>query len=181
MLKWLIGRRIVAFERTYGYDTSYVRDMLDADPRAVLALGGIERMARYRRRVPKEAWYAAKLVAVLAEDCGPCTQLVVAMAERAGVSSTVLRAVIARDDGAMNADAALAHRFAESVIARDARMDERRGAIVKRWGERGLISLSFAIVTSRLYPTLKYALGHGQACTRVTIGGEPASVLRRAA
>lgn len=181
MLKWLIGRRIAAFERAYGYDTSYVRDMLDADPRAVLALGGIDRMARYRRDVPKEAWYAAKLVAVLAEDCGPCTQLVVTMAERAGVPSAVLRAIIARDEVAMNADVALAFRFAEAVVARDARMDERREAVVERWGECGLISLTFAIMASRFYPALKYALGHGQSCMRVTIGGEAAPVLRRAA
>ena len=37
---------------------------------------------------------------------------------------------------------------------------------------RGLITLSFAIVTGHIFPTLKYALGHGKACTRVTISGE---------
>jgi hypothetical protein len=29
-----------------------------------------------------------------------------------------------------------------------------------------------------MYPTLKYALGHGRACTRLTIGGETRPVLR---
>ncbi len=181
MLKWLIGRRVAAFERLYGYDTSYVREMLAADPRAVMALNGISRMARYRRDVPKAAWYAAKLVGALAEDCGPCTQLVVTMAERAGVPSALLGALIARDEAAMTPEVALAFRFAEAAVAREPRAEEYRDEIVKRWGERGLISLSFAIATSRFYPALKYALGHGQSCMRITIGGEAAPVLRRAA
>jgi hypothetical protein len=29
-----------------------------------------------------------------------------------------------------------------------------------------------------VYPTLKYALGHGRACTRLVIGGEARPVLR---
>jgi hypothetical protein len=29
-----------------------------------------------------------------------------------------------------------------------------------------------------MYPTLKYALGHGRCCTRLTIGGEGVPMLR---
>ncbi|HYM02469.1 MAG TPA: hypothetical protein VET85_05945 [Stellaceae bacterium] len=181
MLTWLIRRRIAAFERAYGYDTSYVGEMLEADPHAVMALGKIQGVARYRRDVPLDAWYAAKLVAVLAEDCGPCTQLVVTMAEKARVPSNVLRAVIARDEAAMSTDVALAFRFAEAVVARSDRADTLREAVVARWGKRALISLSFAITASRFYPAFKYALGHGQACMRVTVGGATTPVLRRAA
>jgi len=31
-------------------------------------------------------------------------------------------------------------------------------------------------VTASMYPTLKYGLGHGRACTRLTVGGETLSV-----
>ena len=46
------------------------------------------------------------------------------------------------------------------------------------WGQRALISLAFAMMGARLFPTLKYALGHGHACMRLTIGGETRPVLR---
>ena len=49
--------------------------------------------------------------------------------------------------------------------------DEYREEIVKRWGRRALVSLTFAITASRIYPTVKYALGHGKVCTRVVVGG----------
>ena len=35
------------------------------------------------------------------------------------------------------------------------------------------MSLAFAITAARIYPTVKYALGHGKACMRVVVGGKP--------
>jgi hypothetical protein len=34
------------------------------------------------------------------------------------------------------------------------------------------VSLAFAITAARVYPTSKYALGHGKACQRVVVAGE---------
>ena len=36
-----------------------------------------------------------------------------------------------------------------------------------------VVSLAFAITAARLYPTVKYALGHGKACMRIVVGGTP--------
>ena len=181
MLKWLMRRRIAAFERAYDYDMSYARAILDASPRALLAFGRIEALARYRRDVPRDAYFAAKLVAAGAEDCGPCMQLVATMAERAGVAPGVLRAVLARDEGAMTQEAALGFRFAEAVLAHAPRADELREEIVRRWGRHALVSLGFAIAAARVFPTVKYGLGHGKACTRITVAGASVPVLREAA
>ena len=45
-------------------------------------------------------------------------------------------------------------------------------AIAKTWGRRAVVSLAFAITASRLFPTLKYALGHGHACRKLDVEGE---------
>jgi hypothetical protein len=181
MLKWLMRRRIAAFEQAFGYDATYARDVLDASPRAFLIFGRSGALGQWRRDVPKDAWYAAKLVAACAEDCGPCTQLVVTMAERAGVAPGVLSALVSRDESGMTPEAALGFRFAEAVLAHDLGADALRKEILKRWGPRALVSLAFAIAASRLFPTVKYALGHGKACTRVTVAGATVPVLRQAA
>ena len=34
MMKWLIGRKLSAFEKKYDYDTSYIRELSDIDFRA---------------------------------------------------------------------------------------------------------------------------------------------------
>jgi hypothetical protein len=85
MIKWILLRAIDRFEREWKYDASYMRDLIDASPRAAWLFSRAAALGQFRRGVPIEPWYAAGITAVRHEDCGPCTQLGVAMAERAGV------------------------------------------------------------------------------------------------
>jgi hypothetical protein len=178
MIKWLLRRQIAAFERTWNYDASYIHEMIDADPRAAMAFGKVIGMSQYRKDIPAAAHFAAGIVAVMAEDCGPCTQLTIDMAQRQGVEPEILRAIVARDLAAMPYEVALAVRFAEKTLQHAPAADDLREEVLRLWGRRGLVSLVFAITSARLFPTVKYALGHGHACTRLTIGGETRPVLR---
>ncbi|WP_286758046.1 hypothetical protein, partial [Ralstonia sp. RL] len=130
----------------------------------------VAKMAAHREAVPPEAWYAAKLTATIAEDCGPCTQLVVRMAEADGVSVSVLRGILDGDERAMGSHAALAQRFARAVLAHDPQADALREQIAARWGERAVVTLALAIAAARMFPTVKYAMGHGKRCSRIRIG-----------
>ena len=127
-----------------------------------------------------EAWFAAKLVAAMAEDCGPCTQLVVTMAEREGVSPPILARNFGRRTRGLAPDAALGFRFARAVIERDVAGGNRlRDEVVSRWGRKGLVSLALTIAASRIFSTVKYALGHGHACVRVRVAGADTQVSRQ--
>jgi len=178
MLRWFLRRQISAFERTWNYDASYMREMIEADPRAMLTFGRVRGLTKYRKDVPLAAWCAAGIVAVMAEDCGPCMQLGIDMAEREGIDPEILRAVVARAFTAMPYEVALAARFTEAMLRHAPQADDLREEVVRQFGQRGLISLAFAMVAARSFPTLKYALGHGQACRRLTVGGETRPVLR---
>ncbi|AGA27653.1 hypothetical protein [Singulisphaera acidiphila] len=178
MFGWLVKRQINAFEKMYNYDMTYARVLLDADPAAFRKFAKVMGIARYRKDVPQDVWTAAKLVGAMAEDCGPCTQLVTTMSEHAGVPPRVLQAILERDFEAMPEDVALGFRFAEAALAHDPEADGLREQVVARWGKRGLVSLSFALTAARLFPTLKYALGEGKTCSRVTVGGKSLAVAR---
>ena len=169
-MTWLIKNRLAAFERQHGYDASYMRELLATDPKAFWAFSSVMKMSRYRRDIPKEPYYAAGLVGSMAEDCGPCTQLGVGLALADGCTKTVIGNVIAGDDVALPDDVRLTVHFARAVIAHAPEADDLRDEIVRRWGPRALASLALRITASRLYPTMKYALGHGKACTRVRVG-----------
>lgn len=171
MLKWFMKRKLKAFGTAFDYDTSYMQDLVDLDPAAGIAVARLSAAASYRAGAPAAAWFAAKLVAAMSEDCGPCVQLGVRMAERSGVADSDLRAIVARDVGRMSAEASLGYRFAEALLARSAALDGLREEIVARWGRKALGAISIGIVTTRTFPALKYALGHGQACVSVDIGG----------
>ena len=181
MLRWLLRRTVSAFERQWNYDAGYLRDIVDASPRAAWRFFTAARLGNYRRDVPLEALTAAALTAVRSEDCGPCTQLGTAMAERQGVRPEVLRAILRDDVDALPADVALAWRFTKAVLAHDPAADTHRAEIRERWGPRAVVSLAFAITTARIYPTVKYAMGHGKACIRVVVGGTPVVIDREPA
>ena len=55
--------------------------------------------------------------------------------------------------------------------ARDPIADEYRAEIARRYGERAVVQLALALVASQMYPTFKYALGYGHACSRIVVEG----------
>jgi len=176
MLRTMLTRWIDGFEKTWGYDASYMRDVIRIAPGSLVkwALGT---RAADMKAAPPEALFAATLAGVLAEDCGPCTQLGCDMAVAQGIDPKVVRAALAGDFAGMGETAALAYRFAQASLARDmTAADPLRDEIVRRWGEKALVAISLSLVASRMYPTLKYALGHGKTCSRVVVEGVAAPV-----
>jgi hypothetical protein len=150
----------------------YAHAMLDTSWRAFTHYVLTGAAAAHRGRVPLDAWYATKIVAARVEDCGPCVQLVMNMAEADGVSAAVRHAVWDRDAAAMSEDVRLAWRYAEAAVSRAPDIGEWCEAIERRWGRKGLTSLALSMTSSRTFPALKYALGHGQACRAVRIDGQ---------
>jgi hypothetical protein len=178
MLKWFIERRLQSFERSFDYDMGYARAILAADTRAFLAFGKVMALSSYRKDVPRDVYFAVKLAGTLAEDCGPCTQLVVGMALHEGVRPQTLAAVLRGEDAALSESVQLGISFARAVLARAAEAEAIREELVRRFGPRGLVSLAFALTAARIFPTVKYALGHGIACQRVFIQGEAIPVAK---
>jgi hypothetical protein len=176
MFKALLSRVVTGFEKTWNYDATYMRELLDAGSGRFLRFMMIPALGR-GDAAPAAALAAAGIAGTLSEDCGPCTQIGVDMATKGGVKPEVLRAILSGDQTAMGPDASLAYRFASASLARDMeRADPLREEIVRRWGKKGLVDIGLAIMTARMYPTLKYALGHGKACSRVVVAGAPTPV-----
>jgi hypothetical protein len=137
MLKWFMKRKLKAFGEAFDYDTSNMQELVEIDPAAGLAVSRLSATASYRADAPAAAWFAGKLVAGMSEDCGPCVQLGVRMAERSGVSASDLGAIISGDVGRMSAEASLGYRFAKALLARSEDLDDLREEIIagaaRRW------------------------------------------------
>jgi hypothetical protein len=172
MIRKLFRMALRRFERQNSYDVSYSRFVLDHSLPAFWKFAKLNGFAQHNEDVPRDAYFAAKLTSARIADCGPCTQLVSTWAERAKVPDQIIRAVLTRDFNKMPADIELVARFAEAVLARDLEADEFRERIRSKWGDRAVISLAFAITAGQIFPTVKYALGFGHACTLVRVGNE---------
>ena len=133
LLKWMIHRKLSAFEREHGYDASYMHEVVDRDVGAFLKFGRATGLGSYRKDVPAEVYFAAGLTESIQADCGPCTQLGVGLraAER-GCRQETLAAVV--EEGTRrrcHQEVALGVRFARAVLARDAAADGCREAILE--------------------------------------------------
>ena len=181
MRSWIARRGLRAFAKRYGYDVSYLQMMLDQSPAAFFKFASVMKAAAHREAVPIEASFAAKLVGALAEDCGPCTQLVVDMALESGMAKDQIEAVLRRDPRAMNDATTLGFRFADAVVRRSADDEEFRDAVRAQWGQKGLIDLTLALQLGRMFPMVKAGLGYAKECRRVTVDGHNVDVVKQAA
>lgn len=169
MIRYALNKMLLAFKRRYNYDVGYQQDILRADLGAFLKFMGLQTMSAHAGKLPMGPLYAARVRAIIWDDCGPCTQLVVNMALEAGLDPALVRALIDRDLQHLPAELALVVRFTEQVLAHNPEADELREQIRALWGDKGLIAIGFAISSYRVYPALKYALGYGKACSRIQV------------
>lgn len=170
-----------AFSAHYDYDVSYLDHMRAVAPDAFAAFWKINDAASHRGALPAEALFVAKLVGALAEDCGPCVQLGVKMAEEAGIAAADIEAALTRNEAAMSDAARAAFRFADALVRHDPSLDEAREAARALWGDRGVVELAMGMQVVRLFPMVKIGLGYGKTCQRVTVAGKPVDVAKEAA
>jgi hypothetical protein len=180
MRSWIARRTLRAFAKRYGYDVSYLLMMLNCSPAAFFKFALVMKAAAHREAVPIDASFAAKIVGALAEDCGPCTQLVVDMALEAGMAKDQIEAVLRRDVRVMNDATTLGFRFADAVVRRSDD-DEFRDPVRAQWGQKGVIDLTLALQMGRMFPMVKAGLGYARECRRVTVDGHDVDVVKQAA
>src|SRR3981081_183671 len=95
-------------EGAFRYDATYLHEMLDASMPAFLKFGLFQKMSTHCDRVASDAWFAARLAAVMSEEYGPCAQLTVDMALRAGMDPKIIAALVRGDLDQAGVDAAWA-------------------------------------------------------------------------
>lgn len=159
---------LAAFSAHYDYDAGYLLALLDADAQAHAAFATAMPLSRHRQHLPLDAHFVARICAMQGDDCGACTQLNVRMAVEAGVPKDLLRTLLG-DPAALPADLRDVRAHALGVVAGHNADPARLGRLRARYGDAGVAELATAITGSRLYPTLKRALGMQSACALPTV------------
>ena len=169
MLKWLLHRAFDRFAKVADYDTTYLHELTDVSSSAAVRYLGLPMLSQMSDPAP-EVWAGAALASVLEGDCGPCVQLVVNGALRADQDPEKISACLGRDFEAAG-DMGLGFRFAEAAISDGQDLPALREEIIEKYGEKAVISASYAAATCRAYPVMKRGLGHGQICQAVDVNG----------
>ncbi|MBU1437064.1 MAG: hypothetical protein KJ930_15615 [Gammaproteobacteria bacterium] len=169
MIRYLLNKMLLSFKKRYDYDVQYQQEILTADLAAFVKFIGFQTMSSHAGELPTGPLYAARLRAIVFEDCGPCTQLAIKLALEAKLEPELIRAIVQRDLDKLPAQIKLVVNFTDLVLAHNPQADELREQIIGLWGQRGLITIGFAISSYRVYPALKYTLGYGKACSIVFV------------
>ena len=173
MLKRLMNRLIADSERKTGESADWLRDIARVSAKSFFVFGLFTPMSTHRKALPLRMHHLARLAAIAEADCGPCFQTVVNYAVHDGIDETLIKAAIERDVSQMNEMEATVFRFAGAVARKEPDDGAAREAIIRAWGEQALIDLAFAVAAVRVFPTVKRALGYGEACQLLDLKGQP--------
>jgi len=169
MIRYVFNKTLLSMQSRYDYDVRYMQDILKTDVKAFLKFMGFQIMSSHSGNLPAGPLFAARIRAIIWDDCGPCTQLIVNMALESKVSPDIVHAIIDRDLDKLPEDIALVVRFTELVLTHNPEAGDLREKILALWGSEGLIAIAYGISSSRVYPALKYSLGYGKACSRIRV------------
>ena len=170
MIKRMIEQQIASFETEWNYPMDYAREVLGLGALVFKKFFDAAQIGEYCEGISKPASFAAKILAVMAGDCGPCVQLVVDMAVREGVPPEALAQLVSGELDALPDDLRLTAQFTRALLDRSDALPELRDRMREHYGTAGLVSVAFAVINASMYPTLKYALGYGQSCAPIAIG-----------
>jgi hypothetical protein len=174
MLKWMVHRYIRRMEAHYGYDATYMHEMLDSTMTGFRRFMKIQSGGTWRGDAPADAWWAAGLAGALLEDCGPCVQIGTDMAVESGMDANIIKALLSGTP--TDATAQLGFDYGRALLLHADNLDQLGETIESRWGKPVLIALTLRAMTTRNFPILKRALGHAKTCQRVRVAGADITV-----
>ena len=167
MIRRILKRQVAAFGDRYGYDASYLHELVDIDRKGAVKVMLLGPFTRHRSGLPAAPYFAAKIIATGRADCGACLKLAIDMAVEAGVPLVAIRQLLLGSGEEAAPDMRTAARYAHAVLDNDPSLPEAIEACTRRWGKRGLAGLAAAVTAGQFYPVFKRGLGHGSSCTPV--------------
>ena len=159
---------IQSFSDAFDYDTGYLSAILESSPGAYEAFVAGQAMCTYRKALPLDAHYVARVAAMQGEDCGPCAQLNLRMAVGEGVDRQLLATLIEQPDQLPDSLYDV-YEHALSVAGGTELDVDRSERIRAAFGGEAFAELAVCITGCRIYPTVKRALLMAGSCQRLTI------------
>lgn len=153
--------KLEQFGQHYNYDVGYLIQVLHDAPGAFENFAAAQAMASYHHELPLEACFVAKLTVMKSDDCGACANLGVKMAVEQGIDRQLLKDVVLSPESLPEPLKDI-HDHVVSVVQNDGIDADRIERIREHYGAGALAELAVTIVGSRIYPTLKRALGNEQ-------------------
>lgn len=157
---WVLGRN----ERRLGVTLDYARKIAETSFGLLLRYGKIFDFLDPRQHLPADAYATARLRGALAADCGTCVKAEVNLARNSGVPDRLIADILLGEVSDLPEKLQPVRALADAVCAMRADDPEARECVVKLFGEKGLIELSYAMNGAAMIPGIKRSMGYATAC-----------------
>ncbi len=152
------------FEKHYDYDCNYMRKMAQSNPQAFETFVNFLPMGQVGKSLPVEVLWTAKISSMLTEDCGACVQLNIKMALEAGVTQDLVKMIVQSPEK-LSADLSTVYNYARSVSLNIDTFYQYQNKIQEQYSQEQITELALAIASTKIYPTVKRALGDFKSCS----------------
>ena len=142
-------------------DGDYVAELARAPGQAFDRFLGFMPASAHRHDAPPALFHAARIGAVLAEDCGACAMIAARGALADGVDRETVNALLA---GTAEGDLAIGFRFGQAIATQSAEAAELGDAIEAVRGRVVRLELAMTAALVRAYPGIKRGMGYAQSC-----------------
>ena len=156
------------FDEKYSYDSSYLLELMEASPSGFEKYYGFLPLAHHQEKSSAEALFVANLVAMQEADCGACLQLVVRMAQEAGVSNHIIGETLS-DGHLLSDDLKLVRSYARVVANAESLDPELLAAMREQFSDTAIAEIALRIASARVFPTIKRAFGRAKSCSMVPL------------
>lgn len=164
MMAALIERQIAATERQLGESADWLRDLYATSRAGFFKFALFMPLSRHRAHAADDLGHVARIAAAASEDCGPCLNITIRFALSEYVDRETVRAAATGNQAALSDDQRLVWRFATAVATAAPEATELAEQVERRFGRAAQVDLALAIATTRVFPTVKRALGHARSC-----------------
>jgi hypothetical protein len=142
-------------------DGDYIAELAGAPGHAFDRFLGFMPASAHRHEAPPALFHAARIGAVLAEDCGACAMIAARAALVDGVDRETVNTLFA---GAGEGDLGTAFRFGQAIATQSAEAAALGDAIEATQGRVVRLELAMTASLVRGYPGIKRGMGYAQSC-----------------
>jgi hypothetical protein len=160
---------IEGFKTHYGYDTSYMEEMLSVSPASYEVFEGFLPMATFAKATPVDVINVVRITAIKNEDCGTCVQLYVDLAIEAGLGKDVAKEIIFNEGKDLSSELKLVYDFTLAVSNNEVIDSSLFEQMNKAYSREIMMEISLAIAATKVFPAIKRTLNYMKSCSVVQI------------
>ena len=158
---------ITEFGNHYGYDVSYMHEILKSSPDGYQKFSDFIPLASHKDHLDLETHWIVRLTTLQFADCGTCLELGIKMALEDNVSKELIKATL-QGGKSLTKDQLNLYLYTRAIAACEQVSPDLQIIINGQFNSAQLLEIGILIGATKVFPAIKRASGHIVSCSLIT-------------